>query len=620
MFGKKTSKYKLWIEHARILNSMPKDCQVVNTGSTPSFRAFDYSLWSAKGFNLGFQPQPLYYDFETLKKYSAYIKKNAKILIGIEEFKFFVDSYDYEPTDHKYYLWLNKEQIRTYNKNKEWLIKNAPVILHPEFLLYDVKKTTKNFLNKIVCLLNGKRSDFRQIPHYTEADDIRWAQKWVSGWNKEFGWENGQQITAEQDEIVRINKKRLGDMVDYCFDNGWSPYLVVPPFSPNLTKLLSEDILRDGLWKPLEMVSKKKNIPLLNFFYDERFADYKLYSDALTFNDAGRRLFNRIIQEQIGMTEEIKMKEERKTYRLRNEVELPWISYGTGVIWKYTRKPQLFLKTNIRQLLSSIKNFKMNRELYGNIHIKRILSDAYKTGFRMFDSGRIYAHSENFIGEIVSGKPGVFVTTKCSWMDITRSCSPDNVKENLDVSLKNIRRDRVDLYLLHWPEGDWLNIYTGIIEEYKKGRCRAFGVCNISVRDLEVIENAGLDLPMVIQTEIHPFCVKKELREYCRDHGIQLMAHTPTCHNNKSLSESEILVKLREKYNKSSAQIIIRWHYQNNIIPVVSTFSKKHMKENLDIFDFALTEDEMNEINSLDCNKVLLNSHGIDDPNYIYNY
>lgn len=620
MLGKKTSKYKLWAEHARILNSMPKDCQVVNTGSTPSFKAFDYSLWSAKGFNLGFQPQPLYYDFETIKKYSTYIKKGAKILIGIEEFKFLVDAYDDESTDHKYYLWLDKGQIRTYNKKKERFIKYAPVILHPEFLVYDVKQMAKIFLNKMVCVLKGGRLDFKQRPNYTEEDDIRCAQQCINAWNKEFGWERGQQITTAQKAIVCINKKRLGDMVDYCFIHGWNPYLVVPPFSPNLTKLLPEDILRDGLWKPINDISKEKNIPLLNFYYDERFADYRLYSDALTFNDDGKRLFNEIVQEQIGMAEGVKVKEERKKYKLRNKLEIPWISYGTGVIWKYTRKPQLFLKTNIRQLLGSVKHFKMNRELYGNIYMKKILSNAYEIGFRMFDSGRIYGHSEDMLGDIFAGKTDVFITTKCSWMDITRRYSPDTVEGNLDLSLRNIKRDKADLYLLHWPEGEWLDTYSQIIEEYQKGKCRAFGACNISIQELEAIKAAGLELPMVVQTEIHPLCVRKELREYCRTHDIQLMAHTPTGHNNKSLSESEILMKLQKKYNKSSTQIIIRWNYQNDIIPVVSTFSKEHMKENLDIFDFKLTEDEMNEIDSLNCDRTFLNSNGIDDPNYIYNY
>ena len=109
-------------------------------------------------------------------------------------------------------------------------------------------------------------------------------------------------------------------------------------------------------------------------------------------------------------------------------------------------------------------------------------------------------------------------------------------------------------------------------------------------------------------------------KEYCKEKGIQLEAHTPTARNDKELRESDTMKKLGTKYNKSSVQITIRWHYQNGVIPVVSTFSGEHMKENLDIFDFELTEADMKEIDALDKGKVLLDSQGIDDPNYIYNY
>ena len=142
----------------------------------------------------------------------------------------------------------------------------------------------------------------------------------------------------------------------------------------------------------------------------------------------------------------------------------------------------------------------------------------------------------------------------------------------------------------------------------------------MKIEHLKAIEEVGLELPMVVQTEMHPLNVKKELREYCQAHGIQIEAHTPTSRNNKELRDSEIMKKLAAKYHKSSVQITIRWHYQNHVIPVVSTFSKEHMKDNLDIFDFELTEDEMKEIDALDRKKVLLDSQGIDDPNYIYNY
>ena len=619
MLGKRTSQYKLWVEHAAYLQYMLEDCQVVNTGSTPSFKAFDYSLWAIRGFNLGFQPQPLYYDFETLKKYSDHIAKGAKILIGIEEFKFFVDAYNDEASDHKYYLWLDKEQIRTYNKQKDWLIRYIPIVLHPNFLLRDIKQGIKNLKNNLVNPLKKEKIDSNGTILCDEQLDIQWAQKWVRGWNREFGWEESQKIRREQAEIVAINETRLSDMVDYCFKHGWEPYLVVPPFSPNLTKLLSDDVLRQGLWDPLERISKKKCISFYNFYNDERFADYRLYADALTLNEEGRILFNHIIQKKLGIVE-VDTLESKRTYQLRNGVEIPWISYGTGVIWKYTRNIPRFLMSNFKEVLRSVKHLKISRELYGNLRIKRVLTDSYEVGFRMFDTGRIYAHSEDKIGDVISEKPDVLITTKCSWMNITRKCSPNTIEGNLDVSLRNIKRDKVDLYLLHWPEGEWLDTYAQIIEEYKKGRCRAFGACNLKIEHLRKISDTGLDMPMVVQTEIHPLNVKKDLREYCQAHGIQLQAHTPTGHNIKELRESETMKKLAEKYHKSTVQITIRWHYQNHIIPVVSTFSKQHMKDNLDIFDFELTDAEMDAIDSLDKGKVFLNTQGIDDPNYIYNY
>lgn len=321
------------------------------------------------------------------------------------------------------------------------------------------------------------------------------------------------------------------------------------------------------------------------------------------------------------MNENLKKNREdgNKSYCLRNGLTIPWISFGTGVIWKYTRNKALFLKVNMKEILSSFKHHRLNRELKGNLQINKILSDAYNAGFRLFDTGRIYAYSETRIGKNVAFHPDVFIATKCSAMDITRKNSPDDVAGNLEISLKYLKRDKADLYLLHWPEGNWLDYYSQIIEQYEKGNCKAFGACNLKLTHLKEIERAGLELPLIIQTELHPFNGKEELREYCREHNIQLMAHTPTARSKEELLRNPILRSLMEKYNKSAVQIILRWHYQHDVIPVVSTFNKKHMIENHKIFDFLLTDSEMKEIDSLNQNLIVLDSTGIDDPNYIYN-
>ncbi len=308
-----------------------------------------------------------------------------------------------------------------------------------------------------------------------------------------------------------------------------------------------------------------------------------------------------------------------KTYVLKNGLCLPWISFGTGVIWKYSRHRLLFLKVNGREILSSIKHWKFNRELKGNLGINYILKDAYAVGFRMFDTARIYGYSEEKIGKIISKYSDVMVTTKCSFMDLTRQGFPNNVEGNMQISMQELHRDKIDLYLLHWPEDNWISLYSQIIEQYKKGTCKAFGACNMEIEHLEQIRQAGLELPMVVQTELHPLNTKRELREYCKVHNIQLMAHTPTARYHKYLTEHKVIKKLMNKYNKSAAQIVIRWHYQNQIIPVVSTFDIRHMRENLQIFDFYLQEEEQMAVENLNRDLVILCAKGIDDPNYIYN-
>lgn len=298
MLGKNSTQYKIWAEHAQYLNNMPYGCQVVNTGSTAGYNDFDYNLWSVPGFNLGFQPQPLYYDFETLKKYSEHIAEGAKILIGIEHFKFYLDYYEEEESDFKYYLWLDKEQIRTYNPRADWYMHHMPIVLIPKSVLHDIKR----FIKKILRI-----DKLPQAGQYTETEDIKCSKMWANGWNNEFGWQNGQHVSEEQLKTISVVEKRLDDMIDYCTSHGWNPYIVVTPLSPNLTKLLSDEVMSRGLWEPLNRISKVKNIEIIDYYRDNRFADWHLYKDALTLNADGKRLLNAEIQKKLGIT----IKEER---------------------------------------------------------------------------------------------------------------------------------------------------------------------------------------------------------------------------------------------------------------------------------------------------------------------
>ncbi|OUO90967.1 aldo/keto reductase [Cloacibacillus sp. An23] len=315
------------------------------------------------------------------------------------------------------------------------------------------------------------------------------------------------------------------------------------------------------------------------------------------------------------------MSREVKPVALSNGVQLPSIGYGTGVIRKYSRNKLLFAKSNVHAALSSLKHGRLNKQLRMDVFAESIIRDAYYAGFRLFDSGRIYGYSEKMIGDSLReiDRKSFCLVTKISDMDLERECSPNTVRENLAVSLEYLRTDYVDAYLLHWPHGDWINIYLNMEKEYRAGRTKSLGVCNFTEAHFEQLFAKCSVIPHICQTELHPFNSKPRLREFCRKHGITLMAHTPTARMCDKARNCRTLTTLAEKYNKTAAQIIIRWHMQNGVIPIVASVSRAHMTENINCSDFMLSRDDMEQIELLNENYVMLKSDGIDDPNYAYN-
>ena len=303
--------------------------------------------------------------------------------------------------------------------------------------------------------------------------------------------------------------------------------------------------------------------------------------------------------------------------KLYNGYQIPDVAFGTGVIMRYTRNPILYLKKSIKEVLSSVKHHKLNRNLKGDFFCKKILSNAYNAGYRLYDTARIYGYSEKRIGEM--HKEDIYVISKVSDMDIERKYMPDTVSGNLNLSLRYLNREYVDVYLLHYPHGEWLNIYRQLEKLYIVGQAKSIGLCNCGINELETIKKNNLTKPMVIQLELHPLNSKKELRDYCKKNEIQIMAHTPTGRMETKIQNSSVLNKIAVRYNKTIPQVILRWHYQNGIIPVLSTFDFCHMHENLKIYDFELSQNEMEAIDSIDEGFVLLDRNCIDDPNYVYN-
>lgn len=308
---------------------------------------------------------------------------------------------------------------------------------------------------------------------------------------------------------------------------------------------------------------------------------------------------------------------------LSNGVRLEDIAFGTGVINRFYRNKRLYFKDCFVSILKSVKHLKPDRRMYNDLFIDRILSNAFDAGFRMYDSGRLYGHSEKKIGKLINKKTRreVVLITKVSDVDLERYEGADSVSANLDISLSNFRTDYVDMLLLHFPHGDWLSMYREIEREYERGRARSIGVCNFDVDELKELSANCVIAPMVCQVEMNPLNTKKELLEFCMGNSIAVMAHTPTAHMDKRIASSKIMIELAEKYHKNIGQVIYRWHIQNGVIPIVSTISKDHMKDDLNIFDFNLSESEMIKIDSLNENYTFdkNNNKENDCSNFIYN-
>lgn len=293
-----------------------------------------------------------------------------------------------------------------------------------------------------------------------------------------------------------------------------------------------------------------------------------------------------------------KNKMERK--KLINGVEVPAVCYGSPIVLTYlfghhnkAFKYQYWMKNAIQN----------NSQFRKDISLKKILREGMKCGFTMVDTSRAYAGSEKMIGETYSNYE------RSQYQICTKLCNyhqfHDNVEEGLDTSLKVLGLDYVDLYLMHWPVmGKYLASWKEMERLYKKGKCKAIGVCNCNIHHLKAIEEVAEIMPMVNQIECHPLFTQNELREYCLEKKIQIMAYTSTARGDDRLKKT-VLDDIGKRYKKSITQIILRWHFQLGNIPIVNTSSVKHLKENADIFNFSLTEDEMRKIADININSRL---------------
>lgn len=230
--------------------------------------------------------------------------------------------------------------------------------------------------------------------------------------------------------------------------------------------------------------------------------------------------------------------------------------------------------------------------------------NALKCGYRLIDTANAYLN-ERAVGRAIkkSGIPRkeIFLESKLWPTVYTKDTAIDEMLERLDT-------DYVDLLLLHQPAGDYVTAYKMMEKAVKMGKVKSIGLSNFEGEPLQKILKICEIKPAVIQVEAHPYYPQDELKKELIKDNIHIQAWYPLGHGDRSLLEENIFKKLGEKYKKSPAQVILRWHTELGNIVIPGSKNEEHIKDNADIFDFKLTEDEMQEISKINKNKRYYNS------------
>ena len=224
---------------------------------------------------------------------------------------------------------------------------------------------------------------------------------------------------------------------------------------------------------------------------------------------------------------------------------------------------------------------------------------ALKEGYRLIDTANAYVN-EKAVGRAMkkSGvvREDIFLETKL-WPSFYEQ------EDAVEKTLERLDTDYIDLLLIHQPAGNYLAGYRLMEKAYKEGKVRAIGLSNFTKDQIEEILNTCEVKPTILQTEVHPYAQEKELKAFLDREGIIIQAWYPLGHGDATLLQEPLFAKLGEKYKKSSAQIILRWHVQEGNIVIPGSKNPAHIRDNFSIFDFTITEEEMAEIAALNQNK-----------------
>lgn len=239
---------------------------------------------------------------------------------------------------------------------------------------------------------------------------------------------------------------------------------------------------------------------------------------------------------------------------------------------------------------------------------ERVVSDAIQTGYRLIDTAQAYGNEEA-VGRAIQKsdipREDFFITSKI-WIS---NFGYEKAKTSIEKSLARLQTDYIDLMLLHQPFNDYYGAYRALEEYYKAGKIKAIGVSNFSpdrLADLEIFNDIT---PMVNQVETHVFNQQLEAQKTMAEYGVQIESWGPFAEGKNNLFTNETLVRIGKQYNKTAAQVALRYLIQQGIVAIPKTVHKERMTQNLDIFDFSLSDEDMADILQLDKGESQFLSH-----------
>ena len=240
-------------------------------------------------------------------------------------------------------------------------------------------------------------------------------------------------------------------------------------------------------------------------------------------------------------------------------------------------------------------------KMENNDEVKTAVNAAIDAGYKAIDTAAAYKNEEGVgtaIKENSTPREELFITSKV-WND---DQGYESTLKAFEDTVSKLGIETLDLYLIHWPvEGKYKETWKAMEKLYKDGRIRAIGVSNFHPHHLEDLMKEAEIKPMVNQVEFHPLLNQKELRDYCKQHSIQMEAWSPLAQG--KLLDNEVVKGIAEQHGKSTAQVIIRWDLEHEVVTIPKSSNPDRIKQNFDVFDFELTKDDIRALDELNQNE-----------------